>query len=112
MSRCQFKSGFFTLRSCNRPATSQCASCGQFACQYHLSAQTEMRLCVSCAEKQIQRQNTSYYDNDWIYSYRGWYYGSGYHPFRYGHHDYSSFNAYNDSIEDYDDDYAGDFSDS
>ena len=112
MNRCQFKRGFFTLRSCDRPSAKQCVSCGKATCQYHLSAQTEMRLCVDCAEQQIQQQNFGYQDDDWVYSYRNQYYRSGYQPYLYGHHDYSSFDNYDDGIEDYDDDYAGDFSDS
>lgn len=112
MNLCQFKRGFFTLRRCDRPAAKPCGSCAKPTCQYHLSAQNEMRICVDCAEKFNQQKNSSYHDDDWVYSYRSWYYRTGYQPYRYGHHDYNSFNTYDDGVDDYDDDYSGDFSDS
>ncbi len=104
---CQFKRGFFTLRRCDRPAMKQCGSCGKPTCQYHLSAQSEMRICVDCAEQQNQQQSVGYYEDNWVYSYRSRYYQSGYQPYLYGHHDYSSFNTYDDGVEEYDDDSAG-----
>ena len=109
---CQFKRGFFTLRTCNRPAAQQCAQCQKLSCQYHLSAQANMQLCVDCAQKQSQGRISNYQDDDWVYSYRSWYYTSGYQPYRFGNQDYSSFENYEDNSEDWDDNYAGDFNDS
>lgn len=71
-----------------------------------------MRLCVDCAQKENRLQYQNYHEDDWVYSYRSWYYTSGYQPYRFGNRDYSSFDNYDDTSEDWDDDYAGDFSDS
>lgn len=109
---CQFKRGFFTLRACNRPAAQQCAQCRKLSCRYHLSAQTQRQLCVDCAQKQNRLQYQNYHEDDWVYSYRSWYYTSGYQPFRFGTQDYASFENYDDGAEDWDDNYAGDFNDS
>lgn len=109
---CQFKRGFFTLRACERPAANQCESCGKSSCQFHLSAQNEMRLCIECARAQNRSAEADYQDDDWVYSYRSWYYASGYQPYRYESQDYASFDNYGDATEDWDDNYAGDFSDS
>lgn len=109
---CQFKRGFFTLRACNRPAQKQCDSCKKLSCPHHLSAQTGMSLCVLCAQQQNRLQYNNYHEDDWVYSYRSWYYTSGYEPFRFGQSDYDSFENYDDSSTDWDDDYSGDFYDS
>lgn len=109
---CQFKRGFFTLRTCNRPSAKQCESCRKLSCQFHLSAQSEMRLCVDCGQKQNPRREDDYYGDDWVYSYRNSYYASGYLPFRFGNQDHESFVDYSDENLDWDDDYAGDFTDS
>ena len=111
---CQAKRGFFTLRGCTRPAIKQCEQCGKPTCQQHLSMRTANRFCLDCAAKQSE-QNTTYYDDDWAYSYRNRYYSSsGYYPIGYSDIDYGSFENRSDTVDDIDDDtnVGGDFSDS
>lgn len=116
MMNCQFKRGFFTFRSCDRPAVKQCENCGQPACPFHLSAQTGMKFCVDCASKQSQQaENYDDYQDDWVYSYRNSYYRSGYQPFLYSRQDYRSFDSTEtDEGDNFDEDNypGGDFSDS
>jgi hypothetical protein len=111
---CQLQRGFFVMRQCDRQALKACESCGRQACAQHLSASSAMRFCVDCAEGQTQRQNTDYYEDDWIYSYRSSYYRSGYRPFYYTQHDQRSFDSRADETDNFDDDTdaGGDFSDS
>lgn len=109
---CQFKRGFFTLRTCNRPAQKQCETCNLLSCQYHLSTPSEMRVCVKCERGRNPNQVPDQYDDDWVYSYRNSYYANGYLPFRFGNQDHESFVDYSDDNLDWDDDYAGDFTDS
>jgi hypothetical protein len=110
---CQFRRGFFTLRSCDRPAVKQCENCGMMACQFHLSFPSGMRFCVDCAAQQSNQETYEDYDDNWVYSYRSSYYSSGYRPFMYSGQDYRSFDSAADEIDNYDEDYAGgDFSDS
>lgn len=109
---CQFKRGFFTLRSCGRQIFAVCPNCRRAACHLHMSAKSNWQICVECDKARSVEDLQNYDSQDWFYGYRGWYYNSGYAPYRLGEGDYSSFENYDDSVEDWDDDYAGDFYDS
>jgi recombinational DNA repair protein (RecF pathway) len=110
---CQFRRGFFTLRTCDRPAMKQCENCGQSACPFHLSVPSGMSVCVDCYSQQPQQEVQEDYDDNWVYSYRSSYYRSGYRPFMYSQQDHRSFDSSADEIDNFEDDYAGgDFSDS
>ncbi|HRH41641.1 MAG TPA: hypothetical protein PKY82_08360 [Pyrinomonadaceae bacterium] len=109
MSYCQLQRGFFILRPCDQQAVKACTQCNRPVCQSHLSVKSGFQLCVDCAKQ----HKSDYYDDDWVYSYRNSYYGSGYRPFMYGHHDYQSFDRYDNDVDDFDNDSdVGDFSDS
>ncbi len=109
---CQYKRGFFTLRSCSRQIFAACQNCKQAACHFHMSAKHNRQICVECDSSKSVEDLQNYDSQDWFYGYRGWYYQSGYAPYRLGEGDYSSFENHDDSVEDWDDDYAGDFYDS
>ena len=105
---CQIKRGFFVMRSCPAPVVKQCTKCQRYVCQHHLADSSETAACVECAGK----TSDEYYDDFWIYSYRDQYYHQGYKPFKYTDEDYESFEDYDFGVDDWDDDYAGDFHDS
>lgn len=110
---CQLQRGFFTLQGCDRPAFKNCDTCGRPVCQFHLSLKSGLQSCIDCAQQQNQQDNYTYDDDDWLYSYRNRYYGSGYRPYMYSNHDYQSFDSSYDDNDNFDDDNdAGDFSDS
>jgi hypothetical protein len=71
-----------------------------------------MRLCVECERGRNPQGEQEIYGDDWVYSYRNSYYQNGYLPFRFGNRDHESFVDYSDDNLDWDDDYAGDFTDS
>ena len=109
---CQLKRGFFTLRNCGNQIFETCQNCRRAVCHLHMTAKSNWQICVECDRAKNNQELQDYDDQDWLYGYRGWYYQSGYAPYRLGANDYNSFEDYEDSMTDWDDDYSGDFYDS
>lgn len=58
LDRCACKRGFFTLRDCDRPATTTCDLCSRRVCDEHLAPRVQARVCVECAARQAEEAAT------------------------------------------------------
>jgi hypothetical protein len=96
MTRCQCRSGFFSLRDCDEPVSSVCSQCGRAVCARHLSPASGYTTCLDCHGRQAHPPDRETgYGDDWVYGYRDTYYRSGYGPIYSG----SYYDSYYDSYD-------------
>jgi hypothetical protein len=58
MAGCACKRGFFTLRDCENESTGTCTMCGRGICTDHMAPRVDTVVCVECAARQEEAQQT------------------------------------------------------
>lgn len=69
---CQAKSGFFTMRSCDRAAIAACGACGRRVCEKHLAGGPRATVCLDCEARRRDATQQGWDDarQGWVYRYR------------------------------------------